>query len=602
MARQPSLDRETQTPDLLVIQRHARRLAQGNEDLDVKLAQAGLEKLVATFNLDNASDPEWLAFALNQFPFSLLEIALESLPTADAVALVVQTDVEVLARRILATEYLVSDDTPLYTLSELHDHLKDFINYLECDREHFIRTGLPRKCFRPCPWLYQHLARLYDVRCTGSPYPNDEIFHNYPDNAEAYQWGRYVPVTTTPDDYPEDLPLPVLWQPCEYEQADFLPRLKREDALRLEGARATLFDLKLEVLRLLKSAARRKDATRLWENCLGLLTDRLLAEEADFFLGMDHYYLGTDVRHGSAANASAKMIPGGLTNLLELIGHVEKEITIGTLDKTRPRLFSVSLPGSEDSSPFNSADPRQAYFRRGVEHGFEVLDATLDLFLFLADKEETFWNEYRCRVTNAVENEFSEEVDIRCKVKRKLRHIFEPNLRTFAPWAATVLEHTGQMPISNLDSSVITSSSASTPKRPLAHFQRIPDLQWGEVSMTFISLESIQVKAFNTTRTYSYLEMGFKDGRKKNTPDSRWFILYNLAKQGGKVSPQDKEGKKVQSRVKTAIKDIRKRLCDFMGIEEDPFLEYAKAGGYHTKFTLKDGTFEQTEAALKEED
>ena len=72
---------------------------------------------------------------------------------------------------------------------------------------------------------------------------------------------------------------------------------------------------------------------------------------------------------------------------------------------------------------------------------------------------------------------------------------------------------------------------------PVARFPHIPDLKWDEVSMEFVSNDSIRIRAHEVRKIYTVAETGFKDGRKGDRPDSLWGVLRDgFGKHGGEIS------------------------------------------------------------------
>ena len=226
---------------------------------------------------------------------------------------------------------------------------------------------------------------------------------------------------------------------CPYEDAALIEDLDPEDAARLVAGRQQIFDLKIRVLQRLLTALRHRDAHTLWSDCQRLLTNTLTAEEAEFYLRMDRFYLGFDVRTGETVDEGADLFAGGLTDLLEIIGHFEEEVTIGALDRTRRRL-SLLPDGPRISS----------YYEAVGKPWRGDLDAALDLFLHLDAQAQAFWTSYRGRVHGALENEFYEEVVVPTKVKGQFVDSFQPQIRTFAYWQRAHLAACAQLPLLHL--------------------------------------------------------------------------------------------------------------------------------------------------------
>jgi len=142
-----------------------------------------------------------------------------------------------------------------------------------------------------------------------------------------------------------------------------------------------------------------------------------------------------------------------------------------------------------------------------------------------------------------------------------------------------------------------TSSSPSleppTPPKseamPVARFPYIPGLKWDEVSMEFVSNEAIRIRAQNVREIYNFAEMGFKDRRKGDRPDSLWGVLRDgFGKHGGEISWNISVDSKTRDNLKEYVRKIRKRLRAFMEIEDDPFFPYRKSKSYKTKFSISD--------------
>lgn len=120
-----------------------------------------------------------------------------------------------------------------------------------------------------------------------------------------------------------------------FAQASFLPCLQETDAAQLESLRPKFFVLKVQLLQLLCRQIRLRARTSLVSESLKLITTQLTAVEVEFLLRMDRAYERGDIRQSLAPPSLNSRSPGGLSALLLLVGHVEKELTIGTLARTR---------------------------------------------------------------------------------------------------------------------------------------------------------------------------------------------------------------------------------------------------------------------------
>jgi hypothetical protein len=127
--------------------------------------------------------------------------------------------------------------------------------------------------------------------------------------------------------------------------------------------------------------------------------------------------------------------------------------------------------------------------------------------------------------------------------------------------------------------------------RVSARFPAPEGLTWKEVTIAFVSNDSIRVSAHSKSKRFTFAEAGFKDGRKGDLPDTLWDILRVLARHGGEVDRGSKTSQKVKGQMKAAIKEIRKRLKALVGIADDPFYPYREKQAYVAKFTLCDESF-----------
>jgi hypothetical protein len=406
-------------PAVVALGTEIRRLS---EDYNIEADRVAgcFRRLVITLAPELLSEPAEFEAALGRFPLCLLAHSLDSLLPGEALSLIETEDLERLANRVGLTEYLCRDTTPFYTLEELADRVQQFAEHLQRDRDYLIKTGLPSRCFRACRWLYRNLARLYDVRTTASPRPGDEVFGGTDDPrggaGEPYRWvklnepsgGLHEPHSEPgePDIWANLPPGPYHslqnFQYCAYEQADLLNGMRVEAAARIEAERPRFLDLKIRVLEEVAAALLERDAAGIWPRCLRVLTSTLSAEDALFYLDLDRWYMGVDVRRGGAADASPRMIPGGLSNILEVIGHCEQELSVGAFSRTRQALGGmvvVDRPGRLSAGASHRGHP---YFQFIGRPERVLLDAALDRLLSLGARVDQFWEGYRGRVNGTL--------------------------------------------------------------------------------------------------------------------------------------------------------------------------------------------------------
>jgi len=368
---------------------HATALALSeNYGVPVEQATPCLNRLVETFAPELRHRPTELENALRRFPLRLFTDAFQTLPANRAVELFQTANLPDLARRVQLTAQLFAEPAPLYSVAELADQLNEFVAFLHLHRDPIIETGLPPEPFRLSPWLDLTLSRLYETRTTSSPW-------------SPYQW-----VQTPGDQYTGGEV-----RACDYHRADFLNGLDPSRALRVEAEREKLFDLKIQVLERAAAALRGRQAAELWPDCLALLTANLTTDAVEVLLYIDRFCLGRDFTQDGEGRDNLSMVPGGLTNWLELVGHVEEELTLGSLATARSHLDDNAVGRLNEL--FDTVTPDQFYIAALGRAEQEALDAALDALIARHADVEAFWQEFRQRVEDAFETAFKVVLPIR---------------------------------------------------------------------------------------------------------------------------------------------------------------------------------------------
>jgi hypothetical protein len=370
------------------------------------------------------------------------------------VALVENTDPAALESRVWATLYLVEKGRepglPLYSLDELAERLEGFARFQREERESLLSTGLPSRVFARSRWLASQASRLYPVRRTLHSLPCNPPLD--PHGEPSFPtWAKVVPFADQPG---------VQRQPCGFEHASLIDGLTAEDARRLEHLRPKLLDLKVSVLERLADALRKGTADELQKACLDQIAETLCREELDLCLSVDGRYVEVPEKWVGLAPALAYSLgydgfipPGGLSSVLELLGHVEQELTIGTMCKTREifgGLVTVDndfdREGAVDDQALLELDAISPYFALVAYGAQEQVDAGLDTFLRCDREEAEFWTRYRERVKQWSDNETYEDLQLRMKVSRSDGPRVHLHMATYAEFATDCLKTAGRLP------------------------------------------------------------------------------------------------------------------------------------------------------------
>jgi len=390
----------------------------------------GLQRLAKTFLGERADDAVVLDDTLRRQPLTLMADALDLMPGPEAVQLILNADLIDLDRRVRTVAWLASPDTPLYSHGELGHTLSALAADLHADREHLVKTGLPSRPYMGSPWLYHKLGRLYPTREATSFVSYAERFSNPRPGVPPYTWLQ------TPH---RDVNLGSDIRECEYEQADFLPGLTAADGLRVEADRARLLDLKLRLLRRLAQSLANGQVGSSWTDVLAILTGTFTAMDVEFYAGLDGHGLP---ELGDPTTAGDPRSPGGLTALLEVAGHIEQELTVGTLAAARDALtlrtqalLRDMIQGGPDR---DGVLPERLYLAVFGSPERANLDAAIDAVATRLDQAEAFWAEYRGRVNAAVRRAF--RVHIVVPVALAHAETIGPVLQSYAAQAGLALD------------------------------------------------------------------------------------------------------------------------------------------------------------------
>jgi hypothetical protein len=120
--------------------------------------------------------------------------------------------------------------------------------------------------------------------------------------------------------------------------------------------------------------------------------------------------------------------------------------------------------------------------------------------------------------------------------------------------------------------------------------------KWNEVSFTITSNEAVTISIDGRFKRYNFAELGFKDGRKGDVPNSLWNVFINgFGRTRGEISWTENPLKQNEiNKLKTTVGRIRKALNEFSGLSEDPFYSYRKVKKYKLKFKMIDNRFVST--------
>lgn len=129
--------------------------------------------------------------------------------------------------------------------------------------------------------------------------------------------------------------------------------------------------------------------------------------------------------------------------------------------------------------------------------------------------------------------------------------------------------------------------------QPIIHFKTPEGINWHDVSIRFVSEESVQIRAGSASEGRDFIGMGF-EYRQKGEPDLCWKALKEFAKHQGEISLNDEDVNfRIKKNLKYYVYVIRQRLKELFKISGDPFEKYnRKTRAWKAKFAVMDTTQE----------
>jgi hypothetical protein len=381
--------------------------------------------------------------------------------------------------------------------------------------------------------------------------------------------------------------------PCSYEQAALIEGLDRCHADWFAERRERIYALKERVLRRLVKSARERDASRIWGDCLSILSDILSRTEAEYLLAMDRFYEGL-MAEGQPAFPSLTRCRiyanAGLSDLLLVIAHFEKEINIGTMANTAA--IMESLPPKVKPLPIS-------YYKSFGREWRPVLDKAIKRFIGLERRERRFWSDYPSRAIQAMTEAFQDRERANPKgfnesELEKANVSFKNCMPYHSVWLETCLGMaTNGLLVHGSNSLAIhaTNRNAWARSEAMRPFPTPPDTRWDQVTIQFLNREDVRITLGSASARRNFAEMGFRDARKQGVqPNQLWDLLRIFAKHDGRIEWRNplRELRGNRSKIKMRVHELRGRLrACFPGIaDKDPFKPYRRVRAYETKFTL----------------
>jgi hypothetical protein len=292
--------------------------------------------------------------------------ALQYLPPDEALQLFERQDSKLLGDlELFVDRFLARAETPFYTHEELEQLIGQFINHQNNNAPLLLESGLPQSAFETSRWLDAGLNSLYPTKLPFVSWKNPDcrttqaLFHCWIANPTRDLDSAKADDTVArrslfgPRRYSlrsSSSPIVVdgeTLECCSYAQTPTLPGLQPSDIAHLEQGRTEFLALKRAVLTKLHQALQCRDADTLWQACFDEIFKRFNFDKFFFYWRLDKAYafwasaeqkLLLDALTPKRAAKYAVLSSGGLTNLVKLIAHCERELKVRALHQIKERL------------------------------------------------------------------------------------------------------------------------------------------------------------------------------------------------------------------------------------------------------------------------
>ncbi len=442
----------------------------------------------------------------------------------------------------------------LYTYQEMTYLLEEFTKYLQENKALLLQTGYPSRVFKENHWLFDRLSTMYPVKI---PYSITGTNKDSKETILHYTWCKERAEKRSGSSSTD----------CSYIEAPFIEDFSNREIFEVEEKRKKVFQLKIEIFKILQESLVAERADGLWDRCLESLSGTLSQEDFHSLIGIEEKFSSlsrTDMAHklsfvlveGRPLNLTASLLNcGGVKNILGIIEFTERELKMGRMHQMKTKLLAV-----------NGNKEIPSYYHLFLSGTIPQLIDTAEQFkAYNEEEEEHFRKIFDGRLERDISRHF--------KVSLLIKPEYYDTARAFAEYVhdknihANLVDHLKKM--ENFKERVTTI------KLP-------PGTKWEDITIKFVDGYVVIITAPGFRIKTDYKEMEFVN-KKTLSPNVQWRFLRGLADDRGELS----RNTALQYRaVKKTKSDLSKALRSCFELNEDPFLPYKQVKAYKTRFNL----------------
>lgn len=121
----------------------------------------------------------------------------------------------------------------------------------------------------------------------------------------------------------------------------------------------------------------------------------------------------------------------------------------------------------------------------------------------------------------------------------------------------------------------------------IQEFSDFPNLVWENINITFITKDTVTIKANEASHNFHYSQLGFKDNRQPEQFSRLWLLLVALAIYKHNTDYSNGTAKYGNYINKMQISRLRTKLKSLFGLSADPIPYSCKSKFWDTQFQLK---------------
>ncbi len=367
------------------------------------------------------------------------------------------------------------------------------------------------------------------------------------------------------------------------------------DIAWIENAREGILQIKIDMLRKLIDAFRSGKEEELWNEYFSTISTHFTEFDTIFLIHLESTFYGSNSLKDEVVKLTRilkrqpinpfetlRLNGGGLWGIFCLIWFYQQEIKTGVLSRLGEMLAGVVV----DETTGRKRLPSWNYFDYLGKPERGVLDKALDE---MWKEGEKFWalsSKFREFASKVIEDNLNiSELPLNVTVKLRNAVELQTWVGAMAMTGEEFLNKGRALPkVSDIMAYISTSDNVT-----IKQFTLIPGLKFSEVEIVFISNDSIRITARSKSVTFHYAEIGFKDNRKVDQPNTSWELLRNFARNQGCIDKDSDTDSYLRKELPKKISNLKKQLkAIFPFIEDDPFHGYSMRKGYKAKFNIRD--------------